>query len=78
MVIFLYNLDIFVWIQYNYLAYTVFTLDPSNHVIKQLWCIEKGTEERYFLVLLFCGPVKRLEACQAWSVYLTTFFHRQA
>ena len=39
MVIFLNNLDIFVWIQQGCLAYRVFTLDPCNHVIKRLWCI---------------------------------------
>ena len=36
MVIFLYNLDIFVWIPYDYLANSVFTLDPINHIIKGL------------------------------------------
>ena len=35
MVIFLYNLYIFVWIQ-NCLPYTVFALAPSNSVMK-LW-----------------------------------------
>ena len=39
MVIFLYNLDIFVWIQSGCLAKTVFFLDPSNSVIKRLWCV---------------------------------------
>ena len=39
MVIFLYNLNIFVWIQHDCLANTVFTLDPSNSVTKRLWCI---------------------------------------
>ena len=35
----LYELDIFVWIQHGCLANTVFTLDPSNRLIKRLWCI---------------------------------------
>ena len=39
MVIFLYNLDIFVWIQHGYLANIVLTLDPSSCVIKRLLCI---------------------------------------
>ena len=38
MVIFLYNLDIFVWIQHGCLAKTVFALDPSNRIIESLWC----------------------------------------
>ena len=54
MVIFLYNLDIFVWMQHGYLANTVFTLDLSNHVIKRLWCLfyskTRGIS-RYFLFL---------------------------
>ena len=37
MVIFLYNLYIFVWIQHEYLVKTVFALDPSRSVIKRLW-----------------------------------------
>ena len=32
------NLDIFIWIQHGSLPNTVFTLDPSNRVIKRLWC----------------------------------------
>ena len=36
MVIFLYNLYIFIWIQQGYLANTIFALDPSNSVIKSL------------------------------------------
>ena len=38
MVIFLYNLYIFVWIEHDCLAYTVFALDLSNCVIKKFWC----------------------------------------
>ena len=38
MVIFLYNLYMFVWIQHACLANTVFALDPSNSVVKRLWC----------------------------------------
>ena len=41
MVIFLYNLYIFIWIQYGCLAYTVFTLDPISRVLKGLWCTLK-------------------------------------
>ena len=36
MVIFLYNLDIFAWMQHDFLANTVFTLDPSNPVKKEI------------------------------------------
>ena len=39
MVIFLYNLFIFVWTQHDCLANMVFTWDPSKSVIKKLWCI---------------------------------------
>ena len=39
MVIFLYNLDIFVSKQHSCLANNVFTMDPSNRVIKMLLCI---------------------------------------
>ena len=39
MVIFLYNLYIFVWIQHGFLDNTVLTLDSSNSVIKR-WCIK--------------------------------------
>ena len=39
MVIFLYNLFTFVWIQHSYLAKMVFALDPSNSATKRLWCI---------------------------------------
>ena len=38
MVIFLYNLYIFIWIQHDYLDSKIFALDPSNSVIKKLWC----------------------------------------
>ena len=37
MVIFLYSLDIFVWIKLDCLVNKVFTLDPSNHVKMRLW-----------------------------------------
>ena len=37
MVIFLYNLYIFVWIQHGYLSNTFFALDPGSSVIKRLW-----------------------------------------
>ena len=39
MVIFLYNLYIFVWIQHSCLNKMVFTLDPSNSFIQRLCCI---------------------------------------
>ena len=39
MVIFLYNLYIFVGIQHACLANAGFGFDPSNNVIKRLWCI---------------------------------------
>ena len=39
MVIFLYNLYIFVWIQHGCLANMVFAFDPSNSVKKRLWFI---------------------------------------
>ena len=38
MVIFLYNLDMFVWIQHSHLDNMVYTLDPSNRLVKKLWC----------------------------------------
>ena len=37
MVIFLCNLDMFVWKQHGCLANTIFRLDLSNRVIKRLW-----------------------------------------
>ena len=36
MVIFLYNLYIFVWIQHNCLPNMISALDPSNYVIKRI------------------------------------------
>ena len=39
MVIFLYKLYIFVWIQHGCIPNTVYALDPKNSVIKRLWCI---------------------------------------
>ena len=43
MVIFLYNLYIFVWIQYGCKTNIVYALDHNNSVIKRLWCImQKG------------------------------------
>ena len=39
MVIFQYNLYIFVWIKHGCLTNTVNALDPNNGVIKRLWCI---------------------------------------
>ena len=39
MVIFLYNLFIFVWIQHGYSDDTVFTLVHGSSVIKRFWCI---------------------------------------
>ena len=38
MVIFLYNVCIFVWIQQSCLTNTVLALDPSNSVIMRLKC----------------------------------------
>ena len=38
MVIFLYNLYIFVWIWHSCLTYMVSALDPNCCVIKRLWC----------------------------------------
>ena len=39
MVIFLYNLHIFAWIQHSCLANIVFALDTSNSVKERFWCI---------------------------------------
>ena len=39
MVIFLYHLYIFVWIQHGCLANTVYALEYSNTVMKRLLCI---------------------------------------
>ena len=41
MVVYLYNLYIFVWIQTGCLDDKVFTLEPSSRVKKRLWCLEK-------------------------------------
>ena len=38
MVIFQYNLYIFVWIQHGCLNNTVYAMDRNNSVIKKLWC----------------------------------------
>ena len=38
MVIFQYNLDIFVWIKHGCLTNTVYVMDPNNSFIKRLWC----------------------------------------
>ena len=38
MVIFQYNLYIFVWIQHGCLTNRVYAMDPNNSVIKRLWC----------------------------------------
>ena len=38
MVIFQYNLYIFVWIQHGSITNTVYAMDPNNSVIKRLWC----------------------------------------
>ena len=38
MVIFRYNLYIFVSIKHGCLTNTVFGVDPNNSVIKRLWC----------------------------------------
>ena len=37
-IIFLYILNIILWIQHSYLANKVFPLDPSNSFMKRLWC----------------------------------------
>ena len=37
---FLYNVFVFVLIQHGCLANIVFALDPSNSVIKRLWCTD--------------------------------------
>ena len=39
MVIFQYNLYIFVWIEHGCLTNTVYVMDPNNSVIKRSWCI---------------------------------------
>ena len=49
MVIFLYNLYIFVWIQQDYLANKVFALDLSSIVIKRL-CIFLKTAIKTYVV----------------------------
>ena len=41
MVIFQYNLYIFVWLEHGCLTSTVYALDPNNSVIKRLWCINR-------------------------------------
>ena len=39
MVIFQYNLYIFVRIKHGCLTTTVYAMDPNNSVIKRLWCM---------------------------------------
>ena len=43
MVIFQYNLYIFVWIKHSCLTNMVNAMDPNNSVIKRLWCIHNTT-----------------------------------
>ena len=38
MVIFQYNIYIFVWILHGCLTNMVYAMDPNNSVIKRLWC----------------------------------------
>ena len=38
MVIFQYNLYIFVWTYHGCLTNMVYAMDPNNSVIKRLWC----------------------------------------
>ena len=45
MVIFQYNLYIFVWIQHGCLTSTIFAMDPNNSVIKRLRCTYVVHEE---------------------------------
>ena len=51
MVIFQYNLYIFVWIYHGCLTNTVYAMDPDNRVIKRLWCIRQNCS-RLFLDML--------------------------
>ena len=63
MVIFLYNLYIFVWIQHGCLANIVFVLDPSNSVIKRLLC-------RYYYILDGSLCKRDRSDCKGVSAYL--------
>ena len=59
MVIFQYNLYIFIWIKHSCLTNTVYAMDPNNSVIKRLWCI---------LVTFFLTippPTKGFDICKA-------------
>ena len=65
MVIFLYKLYFFVWIQHGCLANTGLALDPSNSVIKRLWCVvfaKEKTDWRHRLIqvlVVVCCVCKR-------------------
>ena len=47
MVIFQYNLYIFVWIEHGCLTNTVYAMDPNTSVIKRLWCISVTEKKTY-------------------------------
>ena len=51
MVIFLYNLFMFVWIQLSCLANTVLAFDPTNSFLDRLWCIAYLQTEHILNVL---------------------------
>ena len=70
MVIFLYNLDTFIWIQHGCLPNTVFTLDPSNHFIKRLCCnlIWAASREKVPLNMHKCRPRSSSSWAAGWSL----------
>ena len=49
MVTFVYNLYIFVWIQYGCNTNMGFAFDPSNSTIKRLWCSRNGLAKTNWL-----------------------------
>ena len=61
MVIFQYNLYIFVWIYHGCLTNTVYAMDPNNSVIKRSRCISKHVynEECYENIPVYSGAIFR-------------------
>ena len=78
MFFFLYNLYIFVLIQHSYLANMGFVLDPSNNVIKRLWCnhympsAEENMKvrmlkiQKFYLVTKIKSFLKQTRLCSQW------------
>ena len=76
MVIFLYNLGIFVLIQHGYLDNTVFTLDISNRLIKRL-CVQSRQNHpvRVLQSLMICTSLLKLSRAGQLITRLGRPFH---